>query len=70
MIDVDQQINSVRRTVGTRVLEAGQARTVTISRTFGAAIEDVWDACTSAERIPRHWTRTTTQDQGASPHSP
>jgi uncharacterized protein YndB with AHSA1/START domain len=53
MIDVDQQINSVRRTVGTRVLEASQARTVTISRTFGAAIEDVWDACTSAERIPR-----------------
>ncbi|MGH3259263.1 MAG: SRPBCC family protein [Streptosporangiaceae bacterium] len=53
MIDVIQQINSVRRTVGTRVLEAGQARTVTISRTYGAAIEDVWDACTNAERIPR-----------------
>jgi uncharacterized protein YndB with AHSA1/START domain len=53
MIDVTQQINAVRRTVGTRVLEAGQARTVTISRTYGAAIEDVWDACTNAERIPR-----------------
>ena len=53
MIDVSQQINSVGRTVGARVLEAGQARTVTISRTYGAAIEDVWDACTNAERIPR-----------------
>ena len=53
MIEVTQQINAVRRTVGTRVLEAGQARTVTISRTYGAAIEDVWDACTNAERIPR-----------------
>ena len=53
MIDVTEQINAVRRTVGTRVLEAGQARTVTISRTYGAAIEDVWDACTNAERIPR-----------------
>jgi len=53
MIDVTQQINAVQRKVGTRVLAAGEARTVTISQTFGAAIEDVWDACTSAERIPR-----------------
>jgi len=53
VIDVTQQINSVGRTVGTRVLEAGQARTVTIGRTYGAAIEEVWDACTNAERIPR-----------------
>ena len=53
MIDVTQQINAVRREVGTRVLEAGEASTVTISRTYGAAIEDVWDACTNAERIPR-----------------
>lgn len=53
MIDVTQQINAVQRKVGTRVLEAGEARTVTISRTYGATIEDVWDACTNAERIPR-----------------
>lgn len=53
MIDVTQQINSVRRAVGTRVLEAGEARTVTISRTYSAAVEDVWDACTNADRIPR-----------------
>ncbi|HEY3951876.1 MAG TPA: SRPBCC family protein [Streptosporangiaceae bacterium] len=53
MIDVTEQINAVRRQVGTRVLEAGEAHTVTISRAYGAAAEDVWDACTSAERIPR-----------------
>lgn len=53
MIDVTQQINDVRRTVGTRVLKAGEARTVTISRTYRAAVEEVWDACTNAERIPR-----------------
>jgi uncharacterized protein YndB with AHSA1/START domain len=35
------------------VLEAGEARTVTISQTYTAAIEDVWDACTNAERIAR-----------------
>jgi uncharacterized protein YndB with AHSA1/START domain len=53
MIDVTEQINSVRRTVGSRVLEAGEARTVTISRVYDTDPEDLWDACTSAERIPR-----------------
>lgn len=61
MIDVDQQINAVRRRVGSRVLEAGEARTVTIGQTYGAAIEDVWDACTSAERIAR-WFLPVTGD--------
>src|SRR5256885_2131645 len=41
------------RRVGTRVLEGGEARTVAISQTYHAGLEDVWDACTSAERIPR-----------------
>ena len=53
MIDVKQQINAVRRQVGTRVLEAGEARTVTVSQSYAAPIEDVWDACTNPERIPR-----------------
>jgi len=53
MIDVTQQINAVQRQVGTRVLEAGEARTVVISQSYDAAIEDVWDACTNPERIPR-----------------
>lgn len=51
--NVNHQINDVRREVGSRVLEAGQARTVTISQTFAAIVEDVWDACTNPERIPR-----------------
>jgi uncharacterized protein YndB with AHSA1/START domain len=54
MIDVTHEINAVRRTVGTRVLEAGEARTVTISRVYEATVDDVWDACTSSERI-RRW---------------
>jgi uncharacterized protein YndB with AHSA1/START domain len=53
MIDVTEQINAVRRQVGTRVLEAGEARTVTVSQSYDAAVEDVWDACTNPERIPR-----------------
>jgi uncharacterized protein YndB with AHSA1/START domain len=53
MIDVVQQINAVQRQIGTRVLEAGEARTATVSRSYAAAVEDVWDACTNPERIPR-----------------
>jgi len=53
MIDVVQQINAVRRQVGTRVLEAGEARTVTLGQTYGAPLDDVWDAVTNPERIPR-----------------
>jgi len=53
MIDVNHQINAVQRRVGARTLEAGEARTVVVSQAYDAAIEDLWDACTSAERIPR-----------------
>lgn len=53
MIDVVHEISSVERRVGSRTLPAGQARTVTITRSFRAPIDDVWDAVTSAERIPR-----------------
>ena len=53
MIDVTQQINAVRRQVGTRVLEAGEARTVIVSQSYDATVEDVWDACTNPDRIPR-----------------
>ena len=53
MIDVIHEINAIHRQVGTRVLEAGQARTITITRTYNAAVTDVWDACTNPQRIPR-----------------
>ncbi|NYF59800.1 SRPBCC family protein [Micromonospora purpureochromogenes] len=53
MTDVTHQISAVRRTVGSRTLEAGEARVMTISQTYDAALEDLWDACTNAERIPR-----------------
>ncbi len=53
MIDVVQQINAVQRQVGSRVIEAGQARTVLVSQVYAASVEDVWDACTNPERIPR-----------------
>ncbi|HEY3472355.1 MAG TPA: SRPBCC family protein [Amycolatopsis sp.] len=53
MIDVSHQISTVRRTVGRRVLEAGEARVMTISQVYATDADDLWDACTNAERIPR-----------------
>ena len=61
MIEVEEQINAVRRTVGRRTLEAGEARTVTISQSYAADQADVWDAITNAERIPR-WFLPVTGD--------
>ena len=53
MIDVTHQINAVRRVVGSRVLEAGEARVVTIGQSYPTDADDLWDACTNIERIPR-----------------
>jgi uncharacterized protein YndB with AHSA1/START domain len=54
MIDVIYEINATQHQVGTRVLDAGEARTITVTRTYAAALEDVWDACTNPAGIP-HW---------------
>jgi uncharacterized protein YndB with AHSA1/START domain len=53
MIDMTHQINAVRRQVGSRVIEAGEMRTVTISQAYDTDVDDLWDACTNPERLPR-----------------
>jgi uncharacterized protein YndB with AHSA1/START domain len=53
MLDGDEHINASTRRVGRREFRAGEVRTVEIARTYDAPIEDVWDACTNPERIPR-----------------
>jgi uncharacterized protein YndB with AHSA1/START domain len=53
MIDIAEQINAVEREVGTRVFGPGEARTVTVTQTYPTTPDDVWDACTNPERIPR-----------------
>jgi uncharacterized protein YndB with AHSA1/START domain len=50
---VKQQISAVRRTVGSRRLEAGEARVSTLSEVFDTGIDDLWDVVTNPERIPR-----------------
>ncbi|MGW7364979.1 SRPBCC family protein [Streptomyces sp. NPDC054841] len=53
MSDIVDQINDIHREVGSRPLAEGEARTVLLRRTYDAAVEDVWDACTDPERISR-----------------
>jgi uncharacterized protein YndB with AHSA1/START domain len=52
-VDVEHEISAERRSLGRRVLEAGEARVVTIRRTYDTTPEDLFEAITSAERIPR-----------------
>jgi len=53
MPDVRQQISSVRRTLGSRVLEAGEARVSTISQVYDTGIDDLWTVVSTADRIQR-----------------
>lgn len=52
-MDVARQIGAVVREVGRREHEGRPARVVVATRTYDTTIEDVWDALTNAERIPR-----------------
>jgi uncharacterized protein YndB with AHSA1/START domain len=49
MSDFTNHLDLIDRTTGV----AGEARTVTLSRTYDAAIEDVWETITDPERINR-----------------
>ncbi|HUG32427.1 MAG TPA: SRPBCC family protein [Acidimicrobiia bacterium] len=53
MKDLIDAMSSIRRAVGEGKLPAGDAHVVTASRTYAAPIDDVWDALTNPERIPR-----------------
>ncbi|MFI7601675.1 SRPBCC family protein [Actinoplanes sp. NPDC049681] len=61
MMQVKQQISDVRRTLGDRRLEAGEAKVTTMSQVYDTDAEDLWEAVTSAERIPR-WFMPITGD--------
>ena len=60
-MDVKHEINTVARKVGTRTIDAGEANTVVITRVYDTTVDDLWDACTNAERIPR-WFLPVTGD--------
>jgi uncharacterized protein YndB with AHSA1/START domain len=53
MIDIVTQVNQTQRRVGVRTLQAGEARSVILTRSYETTVDDLWEAVTSAERIPR-----------------
>jgi len=53
MIDGADQAARVQRAVSARTLPAGEARVVTLAQTYDTTVEDLWDACTNPERLPR-----------------
>ena len=53
MTDLTGELDATERAVGRRRIAAGDARTAVIRRRYAADIADVWDACTTPERIAR-----------------
>ncbi|GIH23675.1 activator of HSP90 ATPase [Acrocarpospora phusangensis] len=53
MIDIVNQINATHREIGDLPVATGEGRSLLLRRTYDAAIEDVWDACTDPDRISR-----------------
>ena len=68
MIDVKEQINAVRRTLGERTLEAGAAKVLTISQVYDTGIDDLWEVVTDPERISR-WFLPVSAPRARSPRS-
>ncbi len=52
-IDIVAYIGAVTRKVSSRQHDGRLARVVVATRTYDTTIDDLWDALTSAERIPR-----------------
>ena len=51
--DVQGHLDAVDRSVSSPERDGQPASAVTLTRGYGATVEDLWDAVTSAERIPR-----------------
>ena len=52
-MDIDAQIDAVDRGLTTGSRDGAATHVQTIAQTYRAPIDDVWDALTSADRIPR-----------------
>ncbi len=51
--NANEHLSAVERSVSSLVRDGQSARAVTLSRGYATTIEDLWDAVTSGERIPR-----------------
>ena len=52
-LDVEGHLGAVERSVSSLELDGQPARAVTLSRSYATTVEDLWDAVTNGERIPR-----------------
>ena len=53
MNDLIAELERVRRSVASETVPDGPVHVVELRRTYDVPTEDVWDACTNPERIPR-----------------
>ena len=53
MNDLIAELERVRRSVASETAPDGPVHVVELRRTYDVPTEDVWDACTNPERIPR-----------------
>ena len=51
--DVESHLGAVDRSVSSPMRDGQPARAVTLSRAYATKVEDLWDAVTNGERIPR-----------------
>ena len=51
--DVEGNLGAAERSVWSMERDGRPARAVTLSRSYATSVEDVWDAVTNGERIPR-----------------
>ena len=52
-MDVNAQLNAVERDIETKEVDGVLSYVQTLAQTYPSPIDDVWDAVTTAERIPR-----------------
>src|ERR1700754_4100964 len=53
MFDVDPQISAVRREVDNRERDGRETKVVRISQAYDTDVDDLWAACTTADRLGR-----------------
>ncbi|OZM79088.1 SRPBCC family protein [Pseudonocardia sp. MH-G8] len=53
MFEIDPQISAVRRQVGTAERDGKEAKVVTISQAYDTDVDDLWEACTTPDRLAR-----------------
>ncbi len=52
-LDISGHLGAVERSVSELEVEGQPARAVTLTRSFATTVDDLWDALTNGERIPR-----------------